>query len=216
MSKLETNTIDNISGSSTLTIGDSNTSTITLKSGATLTNFPDNTPAFHAFLSADQGSLSDAATVKIQVNSETYDSDGTYDNSTNYRFTPGVAGKYFLYGAALISSGATANLREAELYIYKNGSSIGKSTFNYVDQYSQVATPMLNIVDVANTTDYYELYAVDQGPLLLVNLERLLIFLQVAQLQTLAHKQDLVELTLQLFLQKCQVHKPYHTTLQQK
>jgi len=159
MSKLETNTIDNISGSSTLTIGDSNTSTITLKSGATLTNFPDNTPAFHAFLSADQGSLSDAATVKIQVNSETYDSDGTYDNSTNYRFTPGVAGKYFFYGAALISSGATANLREAELYIYKNGSSIGKSTFNYVDQYSQVATPMLNIVDVANTTDYYELYA---------------------------------------------------------
>ena len=116
-------------------------------------------PAFHAFLSADQGSLSDAATVKVQVNSETYDSDGTYDNSTNYRFTPGVAGKYFIYGAALISAGATANMREGEVYIYKNGSSIGKSTFNYVDQYSQVATPMLNIVDVANTTDYYELYA---------------------------------------------------------
>ena len=42
-----------------------------------------NTPSFHAFLSADQGSLSDAATVKVQVNSETYDSDGTYDNWIN-------------------------------------------------------------------------------------------------------------------------------------
>ena len=116
-------------------------------------------PAFHAFLSANQESLSDATAVKMQCNTETYDSDGTYDNSTNYRFTPGVAGKYFIYGAALISAGATANMREGEVYIYKNGSSIGKSTFNYVDQYSQVATPMLNIVDVANTTDYYELYA---------------------------------------------------------
>ena len=156
MSKLETNTIDTVSGTTNLTIGSTNSSTVTFENGDVTGHMY---PGFHAFLSADQGSLSDAATVKMQVNSETYDSDGTYDNSTNYRFTPGVAGKYFIYGAALITSGATANLREAELYIYKNGSSIGKSTFNYVDQYSQVATPMLNIVDVANTTDYYELYA---------------------------------------------------------
>jgi len=118
-----------------------------------------NTPAFHAFLSADQGSLSDAATVKMQVNSETYDSDGTYDNSTNYRFTPGVAGKYFIYGAALVNSGTVDNMRETEIYIYKNGSSISKSTFNFTNNYSNVATPTLSIVDVANTTDYYELYA---------------------------------------------------------
>ena len=115
-------------------------------------------PGFHAFLSADQDGLSDAATVKMQINSETYDSGAVYDNSSNYRFTPGVAGKYFIYGAVLMSSGATANLREAEVYIYKNGSSIGKTSFNHVDQYSQSSTPMLNIVDVANTTDYYELY----------------------------------------------------------
>ena len=156
---LKVGTITTSSGSGTITLGQSGETVDFSNATTTLNSAMKATPAFHAFLSADQGSLSDAATVKIQVNSETYDSDGTYDNSTNYRFTPGVAGKYFLYGAALISSGATANLREAELYIYKNGSSIGKSTFNYVDQYSQVATPMLNIVDVANTTDYYELYA---------------------------------------------------------
>jgi hypothetical protein len=118
-----------------------------------------NAPAFHAFLSANQEGLSDAATVKVNVNSETYDSGTVYDNSSNYRFTPGVAGKYFIYGAALLTADATGNMREAEVYIYKNGSSIGKSTFNYVDNYSQVATPMLNIVDVADDNDYYELYA---------------------------------------------------------
>ena len=56
MSKLETNTIDNISGSSTLTIGDSNASTIAIPkniTGATLTNYCTsrcNTPAFEALL----------------------------------------------------------------------------------------------------------------------------------------------------------------------
>jgi hypothetical protein len=73
MSKLETNTIDNISGSSTLTIGDSNASTIsipknitlgasgttiTVPSGATITNNGTqtgfggtNTPLFRAYSS---------------------------------------------------------------------------------------------------------------------------------------------------------------------
>ena len=164
MSTLETNLIQPSTGTS-LTLGASG-DTITIPSGATIANsgtatgFGENmTPGFHAFLSADQGSLSDAATVKMQCNTETYDSGTVYDNSSNYRFTPGVAGKYFIYGAVLMSSAATANLREAEVYIYKNGSVIGKTSFNYVDQYSQSATPMLNIVDVANTTDYYELYA---------------------------------------------------------
>ncbi len=46
MSTLEVNTIDSVSGTSNLTIGSSNSSQITLKSGATLTNFPANTPAF--------------------------------------------------------------------------------------------------------------------------------------------------------------------------
>ena len=45
MSTLEVNTIDSVSGTSNLTIGSSNSSQITLKSGATLTNFPTNTPA---------------------------------------------------------------------------------------------------------------------------------------------------------------------------
>ena len=158
MSKLETNTIDTVSGTSNLTIGSSNTSTITLKSGATLTNFPNNTPGFFALLSSSQTGLSDAATVKLAANTEVYDNGGVYDNSSNYRFTPGVAGKYFIYAGALASSGAESNLREAEMYIYKNGSSISKASFNHVANYSQVSTLTASFVNIADDNDYYEVY----------------------------------------------------------
>ena len=91
MSKLETNTIDNISGSSTLTIGSTNTSTITLKSGATLTNFPDNTPAFQAIKvsGSSNQSVSGATATKITFDNETYDTDSDFASN---KFTPTTAG----------------------------------------------------------------------------------------------------------------------------
>jgi hypothetical protein len=35
---------------------------------------------------------------KVQIDTEVFDTDRYYDNTTNYRFTPLVAGKYFVYG----------------------------------------------------------------------------------------------------------------------
>jgi len=117
------------------------------------------TPGFHAFLSANQESLSDNTAVKMQCNTEVYDVTGVYDNSTNYRFTPGVAGRYYIYGGALTTADSNSNMVESEIYIYKNGSTIGKATWNYTSNYSKLATPTIMIVDDANTTDYYELYS---------------------------------------------------------
>tara|TARA_R110002020_G_scaffold267722_1_gene482864 strand:- start:22 stop:552 length:531 start_codon:yes stop_codon:yes gene_type:complete len=117
-----------------------------------------NTPSFFALLSSSQTGLSDAATVKLAANTEVYDNGGVYDNSSNYRFTPGVAGKYFIYAGALVSSGAESNLREAEMYIYKNGSSISKASFNHVANYSQSSTLTASFVNIADDNDYYEVY----------------------------------------------------------
>ena len=39
---------------------------------------------------------------------------------------------------------------EAEVYIYKNGSSIGKASFNYTSNYSQLASPTIHMVDTAD------------------------------------------------------------------
>ena len=99
MSKLEVSTIDAPSGQNTVTIGDSNASTITLKSGATLTNFPANTPAFLAFPSGNQ-TISAGAFTKMNFATEKYDTDSAFDTSTSLFTVPsGKAGKYFFYAS---------------------------------------------------------------------------------------------------------------------
>jgi len=61
-----------------------------------------NTPAFEAYLSGSDQSLSSGVLTTIAFNSEYYDSDSKYDTST-YRFTPGIAGKYFLYAGLRVT-----------------------------------------------------------------------------------------------------------------
>jgi hypothetical protein len=94
MSKIEVNTIDAVSGTSTLTLGSSNASTIALGSGDVQSNF--NYPSFHVTMSANQTSISSDTNVTVQFDTETYDTDSAYDTST-YTFTvpSGKAGKYF-------------------------------------------------------------------------------------------------------------------------
>ena len=71
-------------------------SIITSDGAGNLTTQKTNYPAFEAFLVLIKH-LSDNATTKIQFNTEVFDTDSCYDNTTNYRFTPTVAGKYFVY-----------------------------------------------------------------------------------------------------------------------
>jgi hypothetical protein len=166
MSKLETNTIDNISGSSTLTIGDTNTSTIALKSGATLTNFPDNTPAFEAGSTSDQ-TISSGVNTKVIFGGELYDTNNCFDSSTNYRFTPTEAGKYFCY-TTVRADGAASTFNYMILSFYKNGSIVP----NYMPPFANrpfarfLNNPIddftLSIgltVDFNGTTDYLEVFS---------------------------------------------------------
>jgi hypothetical protein len=159
---LKVGTITTSSGSGTITLGQSG-ETISIPSGVTFsatagTMSGQNYPGFHAFLSSGQ-TLSDGTETKLQINSEVYDSDSDYDNSTNYRFTPSIAGKYMVYGAAILSSGASANNLESELYIKKNGSTVGKSSDNFNSNYANVNTQTLQIViDMNGSSDYVELY----------------------------------------------------------
>jgi len=135
MSKLETNTIDTISGSTNLTLGGTNATDITIPSGVTITNNGTqsgfggtNTPAFSASMSAVQ-IVSDATATKVQFDTENFDTAGAYDNSSNYRFTvpSGQAGKYFIY-STITGQTDPSRLQTVNAYLYKNGSSIGYST----------------------------------------------------------------------------------------
>jgi hypothetical protein len=176
MSKLETNTIDNISGSSTLTIGDSNASTIsipknitlgasgttiTVPSGATIVNSGTqtgfggaNTPAFYVNKN-DSQSLSANTTTKIQFDDEVFDTASAYDNSTNYRFTvpSGQAGKYFIHACLRIDSAVDTD--DFNIYIYKNGSQIGRKNISHFNYESNDISQLLELSE----NDYIEIYA---------------------------------------------------------
>jgi hypothetical protein len=84
-----------------------------------------NTPTFKAYLGADQSQTQNSVT-QIVYNTEVFDSDSTYDTS-NGRFTPGIAGKYYV-NASIGIDGADANGR-IRVYLYKNGSAYAFSSF---------------------------------------------------------------------------------------
>ena len=154
MSKLETNTIDTVSGTTNLTIGSTNTSTITMPNGALS---GQNYPAFEAYASADQD-IPSGTTVKAQIDTEVLDTNSCYDNSTNYRFTPNVAGKYYCYfGAKMQGPGDT--MQFGVMYIYKNGSIYRAATIDPKDGQMSSSTPLITaIIDFNGSSDYIEAY----------------------------------------------------------
>ncbi len=133
---LKVDTIQDTSGnniinesSDTITIGASG-DTISIPSGATIANSGtatgfggDNTPAFGATMSADQNNLSDGAFTLAAFDTEVWDTDNAYTNtSSNYKFTvpSGEAGKYFITAHLMFRVDST--YQSKELRLNKNGS----------------------------------------------------------------------------------------------
>jgi len=121
-----------------------------------------NTPAFEAVLTGSSQDINDATYTKINCNTETYDTDNAYDNSSNFRFTPQTAGKYYVYGKALLDSTA-GNMRNVINVIYKNGSALTLGAINFHSSDSNDSeggsTFVGTVVDMNGSSDYLELYA---------------------------------------------------------
>jgi hypothetical protein len=139
MSELKVNKISPRSGTD-ITLGDSG-DTITIPSGATITNSGTatgfggtNTPAFQARNGSNQDIGYTGVYTKITANTEVFDTDSKYDNSTNYRFTPTVAGKYYCYANIQFESTSASNsgdnLITTTAAIYKNGTAAAYSQLN--------------------------------------------------------------------------------------
>ena len=186
MSKLETNTIDNISGSSTLTIGDSNASTIsipknitlgasgttiTVPAGATITNNGTqtgfggtNTPYFYGELSTSQN-VSNGSSTKAQLNNIILDSVSGWDG-TNYRYTPGVAGKYFISGSiqSRTPSGNEVAWNLAKIYISGTEYEVaGLRTASTQSNYVHDSNANVTVIRTLSASDYVELYGITYG-----------------------------------------------------
>ena len=157
MSKLETNTIDTVSGTTNLTIGSTNTSTITLPSGEVTGHMY---PAWSATISTDQ-SMTNGVTVKVNFDYEILDTDSAYDATTNYRFTvpSGKAGKYFVIARLSVKSSSSTGLGDGRTLLYKNGSTYSFAQFDTGSGAERVAVTNAEIIDLA-VGDYVEVYSV--------------------------------------------------------
>ena len=141
MSILKVNTIQDKGGNNLLVSDGAGT----ISSSGAITN----TPAFHAYLATASQSIADDTDTLIQYNATTLDTNNAFNTST-YRFTPAVSGKYFLYAQGNMYASA-----KMMLHIRKNGTRIftgrdrgGGNTF---DQ-----TVASNGIIEANTTDYFD------------------------------------------------------------
>ena len=124
-----------------------------------------NVPYFHVRNGSDQDIGYTGVATKITLNTEILDSANAFDSSTNYRWTPQTAGKYFIYGQIYFETTSSANnnnnLVSNGTLIYKNGSAIAH---NYIFRGSQqFAARRRNlgtsiIVDMNGSSDYIELY----------------------------------------------------------
>jgi hypothetical protein len=125
-----------------------------------------NTPSFYAYMSASQD-ISTGTHTKVDFDSEYYDTDSTYDTG-NQRWTPGVAGKYWVsaglgYTNWNTSSGSVLADKTISVFIRINGSSENiKSLFHtqhtaISSTQSSVGTLTTGIMDLDND-DYIEVF----------------------------------------------------------
>ena len=117
-----------------------------------------NTPAFEAYLASTQV-ISNTTVTKININTERFDTANAYDNSSNYRFTPQTAGKYFVYAHLNLQTNGK-KLANAIPSIKKNGSGYTQSASNFANNTtSTIAIGITNIITMNGSSDYLELFA---------------------------------------------------------
>jgi len=115
-------------------------------------------PVFSATRNSSQ-TLNDDAITKIQYDVELVDSDSKYDNSTNYRFTPAVAGTYLIIHRAFCNKGSDSTINSMSAYIYKNGSSFGYSATNFAANPVRASNMTNTVIMDLDGDDYVEAYA---------------------------------------------------------
>ena len=114
-------------------------------------------PAFSVNLVAST-TISTSTYVKLPFNSELIDTNSNYDQTTNYRFTPTVAG-YYQATVFIIAGSATATF----CIIYKNGVQQTPGTIGGLLSGIGLAATASGLFSMNGTTDYIEAYAYQTG-----------------------------------------------------
>jgi len=131
---------------------------LTANNDGALTTQKINYPAFEAYLNTEQ-TVSDNTNTKVQFDTKIFDTDNAYDNTTNYRFTPQVAGKYYIYTVIACDPQAATNLSKGRAIIYKNGSVVRRINYDFNANYVRMfGASNFAVIDLNGSTDYIEIY----------------------------------------------------------
>jgi len=120
---------------------------------STASTFAGTGPAFSAYASSAQ-SINNATATKIAFQTEEFDTNSCYDNATNYRFTPTVAG-YYQINAGINWGGWTSTY--TLFMVYKNGTELKRGSSvpnNAVGLNNTISC----LVSLNGSTDYVEIY----------------------------------------------------------
>lgn len=112
-------------------------------------------PAFSAYMSANQAPANNTIT-KVALDTEVFDTANCF-NTTNYRFTPNVAGYYLISGAVAGYSTGTS-LTASVTLIYKNGAIAASAQINGPTGTLLLQPSISQIIYLNGSTDYVELY----------------------------------------------------------
>jgi hypothetical protein len=114
-------------------------------------------PAFSAYRATTPQSITTSTWTKVQLNAENFDTANCFDSTTNYRFTPNVAGYYQINAQIYCNYTSSAGIRIG-LSIYKNGSGYAESTLTSNSSSIYGVADNSTLVYLNGTTDYVELY----------------------------------------------------------
>jgi hypothetical protein len=148
------------SGSVTLSspaVSGTTTLTLPVQTGTVMVNGP----AFRAIASASQ-SFTNGTWAKVTLGTEAWDTNNNFDSTTNYRFTPTVAGYYQVNGGYSFQGTASAGYTLIAS-IYKNGSEVirGAEMYSLTGTFNQ--SVVSGVLYMNGSTDYIELYVIVVG-----------------------------------------------------
>ena len=148
MSLLKVNTIQDKGGNNLLVSDGAGT----ISSGGLMTM----TPAFEVKLTTNQ-TISDDTHTKIQFNSVLYDTNSGWDSS-NYRWTPAVAGRYAVYGDITCDSDVNSNLDDAQIDPRLSNTSFRSPEFIFKSNPVRYAPLQSFQILNVSATDYIEIF----------------------------------------------------------
>jgi hypothetical protein len=102
-------------------------------------------PAFSAYQNSSQ-TITNNTWTKVQLQIEEFDTANSFDSSTNYRFTPTIAGYYQINGATNLTNILLVS-------IYKNGAEYKRGQQATLSQANVSSLLYMN-----GSTDYIEMY----------------------------------------------------------